>query len=71
MEDALQQVRLKLLQRRTQGAEPLRGVAAWSAVVASRVAVDWHRSRRRQQRLAERLLAITVAEHSTASSRVK
>lgn len=66
LEDALQ-LRLKLVEQRVEGGEPLRDVAAWGAVVASRVAVDWHRSRRRQQRLADRLLAVRAQPARDAS----
>ncbi|WP_110945921.1 RNA polymerase sigma factor [Streptomyces avicenniae] len=57
LDDGLQQVRLKLL---TEEAGPGRGVRdrdAWSAVVASRVAVDWHRARAREAGLRARLAA--------------
>lgn len=57
LEDGVQQVRLRLLEREASGRETLRDVGAWTAVVASHVAVDWHRSRRRQEQLNERLIA--------------
>ncbi|MFZ3499090.1 RNA polymerase sigma factor [Streptomyces sp. 5.8] len=57
LEDGVQQVRLRLLEREAGGREAPRDVGAWTAVVASHVAVDWHRSRRRQQQLSERLVA--------------
>ncbi|WP_351228596.1 sigma-70 family RNA polymerase sigma factor [Streptomyces sp. NPDC002133] len=58
LQDGVQQVRLKLLEYRAGGREPLRDPGAWAAVAASNVAMDWHRSRRRQARLSERLAAL-------------
>ncbi len=58
LQDGVQQVRLKLLEFRAEGREPLRSTAAWCAVVASNIAVDWHRERRRRERLDERLTAL-------------
>jgi RNA polymerase sigma-70 factor (ECF subfamily) len=56
LEDGVQQVRLRLLeQRATQGKAEIRRPDAWTAVVASRVAVDWHRARGRDDGLRERL----------------
>ncbi|MFR9791186.1 RNA polymerase sigma factor [Streptomyces sp. MB22_4] len=55
--DGVQQVRLRLLERTASGQEAPRDVSAWAAVVASRLAMDWHRARRRQERLGERLAA--------------
>jgi RNA polymerase sigma-70 factor, ECF subfamily len=58
LDDALQEVRLKLLQARSKpAAESIRNHAAWSSVLASRVAADWHRSRNRDNGLRERLSA--------------
>lgn len=56
--DGVQQVRLKLLERAADGREAPRDVSAWAAVVASNLAMDWHRARRRQERLGERLAAL-------------
>lgn len=56
LDDAVQQVRLKLLEQ--SSAAPIGNPAAWTAVVASRVAVDWHRGRQRVARLRERLVAL-------------
>lgn len=56
LEDAVQEVRLKLL--RTQSApeaNPIRNVGAWMSIAASRVAMDWHRGRGRDQGLRDRL----------------
>jgi len=36
--------------------------AAWAAVVASNLAMDWHRARSRQDRLGERLAALRQAD---------
>nr|WP_325052009.1 sigma-70 family RNA polymerase sigma factor [Streptomyces triticagri] len=58
LQDGVQQIRLRLLERAANGQEPPRDVSAWSAVVASNLAMDWHRSRSRQQRLGERLAAL-------------
>ncbi|MFG3342509.1 RNA polymerase sigma factor [Glycomyces sp. NPDC048151] len=58
LDDALQEVRLKLLQASSaQAAESIRNHGAWSSVVASRVAADWHRSRNRDNGLRDRLAA--------------
>ncbi|MFD5315762.1 hypothetical protein [Streptomyces sp. NPDC127098] len=63
LEDALQQVRVKLL---AAGADPararIRNPAAWLSVVASRVAADWRADQRvwgtcRQKRRADRPLS--------------
>jgi RNA polymerase sigma-70 factor, ECF subfamily len=61
--DGVQQVRLRLLERAAKGEEPPRDVSAWAAVVASRLAMDWHRARRRQERLGERLAAVSRPGH--------
>ncbi len=57
LQDGVQQVRLRLLEARARTGPP-RSVAAWCAVVASNVAVDWHRARRREERLGERLTSM-------------
>jgi RNA polymerase sigma-70 factor (ECF subfamily) len=54
LDDAVQQVRLKLL----ESAPAVLNPAAWTAVVASRVAVDWHRGRKRSEQLRQRLAAM-------------
>ncbi|MEU7901360.1 sigma-70 family RNA polymerase sigma factor [Actinoplanes sp. NPDC049118] len=56
LDDAVQQVRLKLLER--SSAETIDNPAAWTAVVASRIAVDWHRGRRRTEQLRHRIMAL-------------
>ncbi|MDX6361020.1 MAG: polymerase sigma-70 factor, subfamily, partial [Streptomyces sp.] len=53
--DGVQQVRLRLIERLSKGAEAPRDLAAWAVVVASNHAVDWHRSRNRQELVSERL----------------
>ena len=58
IDDGVQQVRLRLLERAEDGREALRDPGAWAAVAASNLAVDWHRSRRRQERLGGRLIAL-------------
>lgn len=66
VEDAVQEVRLRLLEAQTNpGAERIRNPGAWSSVVASRVAIDWQRSRKRDTGLREKLAA-RWAERSTA-----
>ncbi|WP_156724923.1 RNA polymerase sigma factor [Streptomyces apocyni] len=56
LEDGLQQVRLKLLEAQADPDRPeIREPAAWMAVVASRIATDWHRGRARDAGLRERL----------------
>ncbi|MFI1165140.1 sigma-70 family RNA polymerase sigma factor [Streptomyces sp. NPDC020801] len=62
--DGVQQVRLRLLERAASGQEAPRDVSAWAAVVASNLAMDWHRARRRQDRLGERLAALRPPEHT-------
>ncbi|MEV0845763.1 sigma-70 family RNA polymerase sigma factor [Streptomyces sp. NPDC049954] len=62
--DGVQQVRLRLLERARRGQEELRDVSAWVAVVASHLAMDWHRARRRQERLGERLAALRPEERA-------
>ncbi len=56
LDDAVQQVRLKLLEQ--SAVETVNNPAAWTAVVASRVAVDWHRGRQRHEQLRQRLVAL-------------
>ncbi|MEW1774858.1 sigma-70 family RNA polymerase sigma factor [Streptomyces sp. NPDC086777] len=53
--DGVQQVRLRLIERLARGAEAPRDLGAWAVVVASHHAVDWHRSRNRQELVSERL----------------
>ncbi|MYY12931.1 sigma-70 family RNA polymerase sigma factor [Streptomyces sp. SID4919] len=60
--DGVQQVRLRLLERAAKGQEAPRDVAAWAAVVASNLAMDWHRSRRRQERVGERLASLPAEQ---------
>ncbi|MDQ0581056.1 RNA polymerase sigma-70 factor (ECF subfamily) [Streptomyces rishiriensis] len=61
--DGVQQVRLRLLERAAKGYETPRDVSAWAAVVASNLAMDWHRAKRRQERLGERLASLRQHEH--------
>ncbi|MFI5974915.1 RNA polymerase sigma factor [Streptomyces sp. NPDC051452] len=61
--DGVQQVRLRLLERTASGREAPRDVSAWAAVVASNLAMDWHRAKRRRERLGERLAAVHEAAH--------
>ncbi|QFQ97211.1 sigma-70 family RNA polymerase sigma factor [Streptomyces phaeolivaceus] len=61
--DGVQQVRLRLLERAASGREAPRDVSAWAAVVASNLAMDWHRAKRRQERLGERLASLRQHEH--------
>ncbi|WP_443062650.1 sigma-70 family RNA polymerase sigma factor [Streptomyces sp. NBC_00390] len=56
--DGVQQVRLKVMEARAKEGGAPRDTAAWCAVVASNVAADWHRARRRRERLDERLIAL-------------
>lgn len=60
--DGVQQVRLRLLERAAKGYEAPRDVSAWAAVVASNLAMDWHRARRRQDRIGERLASLRQPE---------
>ncbi|MEV6420432.1 sigma-70 family RNA polymerase sigma factor [Streptomyces sp. NPDC051662] len=60
LQDGLQQVRLRLLERRASGKDEPREVGAWAAVVASNLAADWHRTRQRQERTGARLTALKV-----------
>lgn len=61
--DGVQQVRLRLLERAAKGYEAPRDVSAWAAVVASNLAMDWHRAKKRQDRLGERLASLRQHEH--------
>ncbi|CAL9570929.1 hypothetical protein SUDANB145_04823 [Streptomyces sp. enrichment culture] len=61
--DGVQQVRLRLLERAASGQEAPRDVSAWAAVVASNLAMDWHRAKRRQERIGERLAALRQSDH--------
>ncbi|MCZ0989177.1 MULTISPECIES: RNA polymerase sigma factor [Streptomyces] len=61
--DGVQQVRLRLLERAASGREAPRNVSAWVAVVASNLAMDWHRAKRRQERLGERLASLREPVH--------
>lgn len=65
--DGVQQVRLRLLERAAKGQEAPRDVSAWAAVVASNLAMDWHRARRRQERLGERLAALRQEDAGDAA----
>ncbi|WP_055691556.1 sigma-70 family RNA polymerase sigma factor [Streptomyces prasinus] len=62
LQDGLQQVRLRLLERRARGDEPPRDIGAWAVVVASNLAVDWHRSKERQERVSERLTLLSAPD---------
>ncbi|MFE9773113.1 RNA polymerase sigma factor [Streptomyces sp. NPDC005931] len=62
LSDGVQQVRLRLLERAASGREAPRDVSAWAAVVASHLAMDWHRAKRRQERLGERLAVLHPTE---------
>ncbi|MGW0712319.1 RNA polymerase sigma factor [Streptomyces sp. NPDC002643] len=58
LDDGVQQVQLKLLETRARrSGEVIRKRRAWLSVVASRVAVDWHRARARDAGLHDRLAA--------------
>lgn len=61
--DGVQQVRLRLLERAAKGYEAPRDVSAWAAVVASNLAMDWHRAKKRQERIGERLASLRQLEH--------
>ncbi|MFE2290077.1 RNA polymerase sigma factor [Streptomyces sp. NPDC059452] len=58
LQDGVQQIRLRLLERAARGQEPPGDLGAWSAVVASNLAADWHRGRGRRERVAARLAAL-------------
>ncbi|MCX4908664.1 RNA polymerase sigma factor [Streptomyces sp. NBC_00878] len=66
--DGVQQVRLRLLERAASGTEAPRDVSAWAAVVASNLAMDWHRARRRQERIGERLASLRPSAQSAGDS---
>lgn len=58
LDDGVQQVRLRLLENAARpGQDAIRDPVAWAVVVASRVAVDWHRGRRRDDGIRDRLAA--------------
>ena len=58
LDDGVQQVRLRLLEQAARpGSEPIRDPGAWAVVVASRVAIDWHRGNKRDDGLRDRLAA--------------
>ncbi|MFJ4011091.1 RNA polymerase sigma factor [Streptomyces sp. NPDC090026] len=67
LDDGVQQVRMKFLEAQADpGQADIRDVSAWVAVVASRVAADWHRGRAKDMGLRERLAArwaLRPAEH--------
>ncbi|MFJ2903043.1 sigma-70 family RNA polymerase sigma factor [Streptomyces sp. NPDC087212] len=63
LSDGVQQVRLRLPERAAKGDEAPRDVSAWAAVVASHLAMDWHRAKRRQERIGERLAALRQLAH--------
>ncbi|MFE2066667.1 MULTISPECIES: RNA polymerase sigma factor [unclassified Streptomyces] len=67
--DGVQQVRLRLLERTANGQEAPRDVSAWAAVVASHLAMDWHRAKRRQERLGERLASLRQPDHALGEDR--
>ncbi|AYN35629.1 RNA polymerase ECF-subfamily sigma factor [Streptomyces albus] len=67
--DGVQQVRLRLLERAARGLEAPRDVSAWAAVVASHLAMNWHRARRRQEGLGERLAALRQEQQPAADER--
>ncbi|WJD95016.1 sigma-70 family RNA polymerase sigma factor [Streptomyces antimycoticus] len=69
LDDGVQEVRLKLLEQRADPARAaVRDTSAWSSVVASRVAADWHRAGARDDglraRLAARWARQPVVEHT-------
>ncbi|MER5177188.1 sigma-70 family RNA polymerase sigma factor [Streptomyces sp. NPDC002896] len=70
LSDGVQQVRLRLLERAAKGEDAPRDVSAWAAVVASNLAMDWHRARRRQERLGERLAALRQEHPGGEETRV-
>ena len=57
LDDCLQQVRVKLFESDAgfRSGGPVSNVSAWSAVVATTVAMDWHRAHRRSTDLSDRL----------------
>ncbi|MER6631977.1 sigma-70 family RNA polymerase sigma factor [Streptomyces sp. NPDC000987] len=68
LQDGLQQVLLRLLERRARGDDPPRDVGAWAAVVASNLAVDWHRTRNRQERVSARLALLGAPDERVPDS---
>lgn len=56
LDDGVQQVQLRFIERQNSG-ETLDDPVAWAVVVASRLALDWHRMQGRGQGLRERLQA--------------
>lgn len=66
LDDGVQEVRLKLLEQQADpGRAVVRNPSAWSSVVASRVAADWHRSGKRDGGLRERLAARWARQPAT------
>ncbi|MFJ6723854.1 RNA polymerase sigma factor [Streptomyces sp. NPDC091281] len=66
LDDGVQEVRLKLLEQRADPARAaVRDPSAWSVVVASRVAADWHRSGQRDGGLRTRLAARWAGQRTT------
>jgi RNA polymerase sigma-70 factor (ECF subfamily) len=56
--DGVQEVRARLLAAQADRNRPeIQNPGAWAAVVASRVAADWHRAQGRETRLRDRLAA--------------
>jgi RNA polymerase sigma-70 factor (ECF subfamily) len=58
LDDGVQQVQVKLLEATATRSRRIDDVDAWVAVVASRVAIDWHRAASRDVGLRERLLRL-------------
>lgn len=66
LDDGVQEVRLKMLEQQADpGRAAVRNPSAWSSVVASRVAADWHRSGKRDGGLQERLAARWARQPAT------
>lgn len=57
LDDGVQQVRLILAEQmsRTDDSGQIRNPAAWAKVVASRLAIDWHREKTRESSLRHRV----------------
>lgn len=53
LEDGLQQLRMKLLETQASARPPIENLEAWVSVVASRVAIDWHRIAVAPQKLVQ------------------
>ena len=69
LDDGVQEVRTRLLESRSRkDAPPIRNIRAWTSAVASRVAVDSHRSSARDANLRERLAARWSRRPPDASS---